>query len=89
MRETKVAAGLLVNQQAIRLVYAPRGESSGFLTFRIPEMTQVAGRPLFAALDMLLSADRFFTVEKKNSSRRSSPPAANTRTWFPRAWPGR
>ena len=28
-------------------------------------MTQVAGRPLFAALDMLLSADRLFSVEKK------------------------
>jgi N-6 DNA Methylase len=65
LRETKVPAGLLVNRQAIRLVYAPRGESSGFLTFRIPEMIQVAGRPLFAALDMLLSADRLFVVEKK------------------------
>jgi N-6 DNA Methylase len=65
LRETKVPAGLLVNQQAIRLVYAPRGESSGFLTFRIPEMIQVAGRPLFAALEMLLSTDRLFSVEKK------------------------
>ncbi len=65
LRETKVPVGLLVNQQAIRLVYAPRGESSGFLTFRIPEMIQVAGRPIFAALDMLLSADRLFVVEKK------------------------
>ena len=41
LRETKVPVGLLVNRQAIRLVYAPRGESSGFLTFRIPEMIQV------------------------------------------------
>ena len=65
LRETKVPVGLLVNQQAIRLIYAPRGESSGFLTFRIPEMTQVAGRPIFAALEMLLSADRLFSVEKK------------------------
>lgn len=65
LRETQVPAGLLVNRQAIRLVYAPRTESSGFLTFRIPEMVQVAGRPLFAALDMLLSADRLFNVEKK------------------------
>jgi hypothetical protein len=65
LRETKVPAGLLVNRQAIRLVYAPRGESSGFLTFRIPEMIQVAGRPLFAALDMLLSAERLFVVERK------------------------
>jgi hypothetical protein len=62
LRETKVPVGLLVNQQAIRLVYAPRGESSGFLTFRIPEMTQVAGRPIFAAVDMLLSADRLLVA---------------------------
>lgn len=65
LRETKVPAGLLVNRQAIRLVYAPRGESSGSLTFRFPEMIQVAGRPLFAALEMLLNADRLFRVEKK------------------------
>jgi hypothetical protein len=65
LHETKVPVGLLVNQQSIRLVYAPRGESSGFLTFRVPEMTQVAGRPLFAALDMLLGEDRLFNVEKK------------------------
>ncbi len=65
LRETNVPAGLLVNQQAIRLVYAPRGESSGFLTFRIPEMIEVAGRPLFAALDMLLGVDRLFNVEMK------------------------
>jgi len=39
LRETKVTPhGLLVNQRAIRLVYAPRGESSGFLTLCIPEM---------------------------------------------------
>ena len=65
LHETKISAGLLVNQQAIRLVYAPRGESSGFLTFRIPEMIQVAGRPLFAALEMLLGVDRLFNVEDK------------------------
>jgi hypothetical protein len=65
LRETKVPAGLLVNKQVIRLVYAPRGESSGFLTFRIPEMIQVAGRPLFAALDMLLCSDRLFNVDRK------------------------
>ena len=65
LHETKVSAGLLVNQQAIRLVYAPRGESSGFLTFRVPEMIQVAGRPLFAALEMLLGVDRLFNVEDK------------------------
>lgn len=65
LHETKVSAGLLVNQQAIRLVYAPRDELSGFLTFRVTEMVQVAGRPLFAALEMLLGCDRLFNVEDK------------------------
>ena len=65
LRETRVPAGLLVSRDTIRLVYAPRGESSGWMTFRVPEMVQVAGRPLFAALEVLLSAERLFQVEPK------------------------
>jgi hypothetical protein len=48
--------GLLVSPDAIRLVYAPKGESSGHITFKIADMVQVAGRPILAALHMLLSA---------------------------------
>jgi len=62
LRETKVPIGLLVNQRAIRLVYAPAGESSGHLTFPLAAMTSVAGRPILAALHMLLSAERLFAL---------------------------
>jgi len=62
LRETGVPAGLLVNPQAIRLVYAPKGESSGYITFKIVDMVQVAGRPVLAALHMLLSSERLFSL---------------------------
>jgi len=62
LRETQVPIGLLCNGRQLRLVYAPRGESSGHATFNVAEMVQVAGRPMFAALHMLLSADRMFTL---------------------------
>ncbi len=62
LRETEVPIGLLVNRHAIRLVYAPRGESSGHITFRLPEMVQVAGRPIFGALHMLLCAERLYSL---------------------------
>src|SRR5262249_27207177 len=47
LRETQVPAGLLVNATELRLVYAPRGESSGHMTFPVAHMAQVAGRPIF------------------------------------------
>ncbi len=62
LRETKVPIGLLVNGTHLRLVYSPRGESSGNVTFPVRAMTEVAGRPIFAALHMLLSAERLFTL---------------------------
>lgn len=65
LRETGVPIGLLCNGGELRLVYAPRGESSGYLTFRVREMAEVAGRPIFAALHMLLCAERLFTLPEK------------------------
>jgi hypothetical protein len=62
LRETQVPIGLLSNGTSLRLVYAPRGESSGYATFHIEDMSEVAGRPIFAALYMLLSAERPFTL---------------------------
>jgi N-6 DNA Methylase len=62
LRETGVPAGLLASPHAIRLVYAPKGESSGHITFRIADMVHVAGRPILAALHMLLSAERLFSM---------------------------
>jgi hypothetical protein len=62
LRETEIPIGILSNGTHLRLVYAPRGESSGHLTFPVPAMCEVAGRPLLGALHMLLGADRLFNV---------------------------
>ena len=61
LREAKVPAGLLCNGAAMRLVYAPSGESSGHLTFPVDAMCEVSGRPILAALEMLLSEHRVFS----------------------------
>lgn len=62
LRETGVPIGLLSNRRSFRLVYSPRGETSGYATFNVDEMAQVAGRPMFAALHMLLSSERMFSM---------------------------
>ena len=65
LRETQVPIGLLFNGTELRLVYAPRGENSGYATFRVKEMAEVSGRPIFAALHMLLCAERLFSLPEK------------------------
>ncbi|MEX1367321.1 MAG: DNA methyltransferase [Nannocystaceae bacterium] len=62
LRDTEVPLGLLCTPEAIRMVYAPAGESSGHLTFPIEAMAEVPGRPIAAALHMLLCAERMFTL---------------------------
>jgi hypothetical protein len=62
LRETEVPIGLLTNGRRIRLIYAPRGESAGSLTFVVADMCKVAGRPLVAAFDMLLSCYRLLAA---------------------------
>lgn len=63
LRETKVPVGLLINGPQIRLVFAPRGESSGHLTFPISAMLDVQGRPILAGFHLLLNSQRLFTHE--------------------------
>jgi hypothetical protein len=58
LRETRVFAGLLISEKKqaqdgedryspeIRVIYAPRGETSGHLTFPLRELGTVAGRPI-------------------------------------------
>lgn len=65
LRESGVGIGLLFNRSQFRLVYAPRGETSGYATFNVNEMAQVAGRPMFAALHMLLGVERLFSLADK------------------------
>jgi len=65
LRQTGVGIGLLVNGREIRLVYAPEKELSGYITFKLAEMVRVAGRPIFAALRMLLDSERLYSVAEK------------------------
>ncbi len=60
LRETGIPIGLLCNDRCVRLIYAPKGESSGHLTFDFSQMALPAGRPILAAFEMLLSADALF-----------------------------
>ncbi len=61
LRATGVAAGLIFNGRGVRLISAPRGESSGWLDFRVADMVLTAGRPIVAAMRLLLSQSRLLT----------------------------
>jgi hypothetical protein len=67
LRHSRVPIGLLTNRQVVRLIYAPHGESSGSITFRLDDMASVGGRPILDAFVMLLSANRFFGVTAERS----------------------
>lgn len=58
LRETQVPIGLLANGTQLRLMYAPRGENAGSLTFPVRAMTEVAGRAILGACHMLLKRSR-------------------------------
>lgn len=58
----KVPIGLLTNRDVLRLIYAPAGESTRYIDFRVADMATVGGRPILDALLMLLNAHRFFGV---------------------------
>lgn len=58
LRESGVSVGLLFSHTHLRLVYAPRGESSGHLTFRFKHLLETLGRPMAGALYALLGERR-------------------------------
>ena len=64
LRQTGVPAGLLFNGRALRLLSAPRGESSGWLDLRVADMVQTAGRPISTALRLLLSERRLLALPR-------------------------
>jgi len=64
LRRTGVAAGLLFNGRKLRLISAPRGESSGWLDFQIADMLKTAGRPICAAMRLLLSESRLLALPR-------------------------
>jgi hypothetical protein len=64
LKELEIPIGLLFNGLEIRLVYAPRGESSGYMTWPLYALAEVGGRTLLSALVMLLGKERLFTLER-------------------------
>jgi N-6 DNA Methylase len=73
LRDTDVFAGLLISERderkdsevryypEFRLIYAPRGETSGHQSFPIRPMGMVAGRPMLGGLKLLLDRFRLFS----------------------------
>ena len=64
LRHTGVAAGFLFNGRAVRLISAPRGESSGWIDFRFADMVQTAGRPISTAFRLLLRQSRLLSLPR-------------------------
>ena len=64
LRQCRVPIGLITNRRELRLVYAPHGESSGWIAFRVGDMLSTGGRPILDAMVMLLHKQRWFGVEE-------------------------
>lgn len=61
LRESGVTIGVLVDQAHLRLIYAPRGETSGWLSFPLRSLGTVAGRAMLGGLKLILGHARLFT----------------------------
>ena len=61
VRETGVGVGILVARGVLRLIYAPRGETAGWLTFPLAPLGRVEGRPMLAGLKLCLGRGALFT----------------------------
>jgi hypothetical protein len=53
-----VRAGIPLTDDQLRLVYAPKGETSGWLSFPLRALATVAGRPMLGGLKLALNAFR-------------------------------
>ncbi|GAA0771554.1 hypothetical protein E1180_05560 [Roseibium denhamense] len=60
LRETSAERGVLIGDDELRLVYAPRGETSGWIIWPLRELTSVAGRVLLGGLKLMLGRSRLF-----------------------------
>jgi hypothetical protein len=58
LRETDVPTGLLLTDGELRLIQAPRGETSGWLKFPLRSLSEVGGRPMLGGLKLIFSSFR-------------------------------
>ncbi|MEH2558572.1 hypothetical protein V1286_006101 [Bradyrhizobium algeriense] len=61
LRESGVTIGVLVDRSHLWLIYAPRGETSGWLYFPLRSLGTVAGRAMLGGLKLILGHARLFT----------------------------
>ncbi len=57
-KDRQVRTGILVTDAELRLIHAPRGETSGWLRFPLRSLGEVGGRPMLGGLKLLLSSFR-------------------------------
>lgn len=65
LRHTNIPLGFVSNRRELRLVYAPPGETTSHLTFRIDDLADPAGRPIALALELLFHANRTYGSDAK------------------------
>jgi hypothetical protein len=65
LREKGVAVGILCNGAELRLVYAPRGETSGHVTWPLYDLSKASHQEGLSALCMLLGAARLFSLPRE------------------------
>jgi N-6 DNA Methylase len=58
LREKQIPIGIQIADEELRLIHAPRGETSGWLTFPLRSLAEVGGRPVLGGLKLLLSSFR-------------------------------
>ncbi|MDN2581134.1 DNA methyltransferase, partial [Aquibium sp. ELW1220] len=57
-KDRQVRTGILMTDGELRLIHAPRGETSGWLRFPLRSLGEVGGRPMLGGLKLLLSSFR-------------------------------
>ena len=60
LREIGVGVGVLVARNTLRLIYAPKGETAGWLSWPLAALGRVEGRPMLAGLKLCLGRNAFF-----------------------------
>jgi hypothetical protein len=65
LRHAGIAVGFIANRCELRLVYAPSGEITSHLTFRIDDLVDPAGRPIALALELLFHARRTYGADSR------------------------
>jgi hypothetical protein len=91
LRETGVLVGVMLTDKELRLILAPRGETSGWLAFPVRSLATVAGRPMLAGLKLVLGRFRLLNapsdqrlhalLKASRDAQPPCPPSSRARCW--------